>query len=332
MKRITSLLLCLLMVLTLTIPAFATEDGVVGDGAVVGPIEPPAPPAEPTTPPTQPTNPPTEPTTAPTQPPECTDHTWNGGTVSTAATCKTEGTMLYTCTACGDSFTDSHTELADHTFGDWVLTIAPTYLNTGLETRTCTHCGLGEYRLTDPLGNPFTDVPDGAAIHIHIIAVGELNTGNAAFIDVVVDDLHIFAALANDANGAAAKQAHAHSFIRRLPQGYDTVIGPEGGLSQGQRQLLCIARIMLTLPPMLILDEATSSVDTRTERLIEVGMDSIMEERTVFVIAHRLSTVRNSERIIVLEKGEIIEEGDHQSLIDLGGKYYQLYTGTFEME
>ncbi len=131
----------------------------------------------------------------------------------------------------------------------------------------------------------------------------------------------------------AAKIANAHSFIERLPDGYETEIRSDGNnISMGQAQLINIARAAIAKAPVLILDEATSSVDTRTERLIEVGMDSIMEERTVFVIAHRLSTVRNSERIIVLEKGEIIEQGNHQSLIDLGGKYYQLYTGTFEME
>ncbi|MBQ3137087.1 MAG: ABC transporter ATP-binding protein [Clostridia bacterium] len=131
----------------------------------------------------------------------------------------------------------------------------------------------------------------------------------------------------------AAKIANAHSFIERLPDGYETEVRSDGNnISMGQAQLINIARAAIAKAPVLILDEATSSVDTRTERLIEVGMDSIMEERTVFVIAHRLSTVRNSERIIVLEKGEIIEEGNHQSLIDLGGKYYQLYTGTFEMK
>lgn len=132
---------------------------------------------------------------------------------------------------------------------------------------------------------------------------------------------------------AAAKIANAHSFIERLPDGYETEIRSDGNnISVGQAQLINIARAAIAGSPVLILDEATSSVDTRTERLIEVGMDSIMENRTVFVIAHRLSTVRNSEKIIVLEKGEIIEEGNHQALIDRGGKYYQLYTGTFEME
>ncbi len=132
---------------------------------------------------------------------------------------------------------------------------------------------------------------------------------------------------------AAAKIANAHSFIEKLPDGYQTEIKADGvNISVGQAQLINIARAAIAGAPLLILDEATSSVDTRTERLIEVGMDSIMEDRTVFVIAHRLSTVRNSEKIVVLEKGEIIEEGNHDSLISKGGKYYQLYTGTFEME
>ncbi len=131
----------------------------------------------------------------------------------------------------------------------------------------------------------------------------------------------------------AAKIANAHSFIEKLPEGYQSEIRGDGvNISVGQAQLINIARAAIAGAPLLILDEATSSVDTRTERLIEIGMDSIMEDRTVFVIAHRLSTVRNSENIIVLEKGEIIEEGNHQSLIDKGGKYYQLYTGAFEMQ
>ena len=132
---------------------------------------------------------------------------------------------------------------------------------------------------------------------------------------------------------AAARIANAHSFIRRLPQGYQTVLHSDGSnLSQGQRQLLSIARAAISRPPVLILDEATSSIDTRTERLIEKGMDALMDGRTVFVIAHRLSTVRNSKAIMVLEKGEIIERGSHEELLEQKGRYYKLYTGQFELE
>ena len=131
----------------------------------------------------------------------------------------------------------------------------------------------------------------------------------------------------------AAKIANADSFIRRLPDGYRTMLYGDGSnLSQGQRQLLAIARAAVSRPPVLILDEATSSIDTRTERLIEKGMDRLMEDRTVFVIAHRLSTVRNSRAIMVLEKGTIIERGSHEELLEQKGRYYQLYTGQFELE
>ena len=131
---------------------------------------------------------------------------------------------------------------------------------------------------------------------------------------------------------AAARLANADAFIRRLPDGYNTQITGDGGsLSQGERQLLAIARAAVADPPVLILDEATSSIDTRTEKLIEQGMDQLMADRTVFVIAHRLSTVRNARAIMVLEQGEIIERGDHDDLISQGGKYYQLYTGQAEL-
>ena len=132
---------------------------------------------------------------------------------------------------------------------------------------------------------------------------------------------------------AAAKLANAHNFILHLPQGYDTVLTSDGAnLSQGQRQLLAIARAAVADPPVLILDEATSSIDTRTESLISKGMDQLMAGRTVFVIAHRLSTVRNANAIMVLEQGRIIERGDHDQLIAKGGKYYQLYTGMLELD
>ena len=131
---------------------------------------------------------------------------------------------------------------------------------------------------------------------------------------------------------AAAKAANAHSFIRRLPDGYQTMVTGDGGnLSQGQRQLLAIARAAVADPPVMVLDEATSSIDTRTEALISKGMDTLMENRTVFVIAHRLSTIRNANAIAVIEAGEIIEKGNHHELLDQKGRYYQLYTGQFQL-
>ena len=132
---------------------------------------------------------------------------------------------------------------------------------------------------------------------------------------------------------AAARLAHADQFIQMLPNGYDTMLTSDGEeLSQGQRQLLAIARAAIADPPVLILDEATSSIDTRTERIVQEGMDNLMRGRTVFVIAHRLSTIRNSDAIMVLEHGRIIERGTHEDLLALKGTYYALYTGKLELD
>ncbi len=129
---------------------------------------------------------------------------------------------------------------------------------------------------------------------------------------------------------AAAKASHAHSFIRRLPNGYDTVIGEDGGsLSQGQKQLLCITRVMLSLPPMLILDEATSSIDTRTEIRIQKAFATMMEGRTSFIVAHRLSTIQNADVILVMKDGHIIEQGSHGELLAQKGFYAELYNSQF---
>ena len=132
---------------------------------------------------------------------------------------------------------------------------------------------------------------------------------------------------------AAAKLANAHHFIKHLPEGYDTYLSNSGAnLSQGKRQLLSIARAAIADPPVLILDEATSSIDTRTEKIVQEGMDKLMKGRTVFVIAHRLSTIRNSDVIMVMEQGRIIERGNHDELLKQKGTYYQLYTGGFELD
>lgn len=204
--------------------------------------------------------------------------------------------------------------------------------------------GAGKTTITN-LINRFYDIQSGEitydGLDIKSIKKDDLRRS----LGVVLQDTHLFTGTVMDnirygRLGAtdeecvkAAKLANAHSFIKHLPEGYNTVITGDGAnLSQGQRQLLAISRAMVSECPVLILDEATSSIDTRTEKLIEQGMDKLMEGRTVFVIAHRLSTVKNSKAIMVLEHGEIIERGDHEQLIEQKGKYYQLYTGAFELE
>ena len=203
--------------------------------------------------------------------------------------------------------------------------------------------GAGKTTITN-LINRFYDIADGKirydGININKIKKADLRHS----LGMVLQETHLFTGTVMDNIRygkldatdeeciAAAKLANADSFIRRLPDGYNTMLGGDGGnLSQGQRQLLAIARAAVADPPVLVLDEATSSIDTRTEHLIEQGMDKLMQGRTVFVIAHRLSTVRNADAIMVLEHGEIIERGDHDDLLRQKGKYYQLYTGQFEL-
>lgn len=235
----------------------------------------------------------------------------------------------------------------DVTFGynpdKTVLKGVSLYANAGQKIAFVGSTGAGKTTITN-LINRFYDVPDGKirydGININKIRKADLRRS----LSMVLQDTHLFTGTVKDNIRygkldatdeeiiEASKLANADTFIRHLPDGYDTMITADGGnLSQGQRQLIAIARAAVANPPVLILDEATSSIDTRTESLIEKGMDKLMQGRTVFVIAHRLSTVRNSNAIMVLENGQIIERGNHDSLIEKKGKYYQLYTGMFEL-
>ena len=224
-----------------------------------------------------------------------------------------------------------------------VLKNVSLYAKPGQKIAFVGSTGAGKTTITN-LINRFYDIQEGKitydGINIKKIKKDDLRRSLA----MVLQDTHLFTGTVeenirygkldatHDDIVNAAKIANAHSFISRLPDGYNTMLTGDGSnLSQGQRQLLAIARAAVADPPVLILDEATSSIDTRTERLIEKGMDKLMEGKTVFVIAHRLSTVRNANAIMVLEKGEIIEKGDHDELLRQEGKYYKLYTGQFEL-
>ena len=252
-----------------------------------------------------------------------------------------DGTVTYTRLS-GD------VRLADVDFGytpeKIVLHNIDIYAEPGQKVAFVGATGAGKTTITN-LINRFYDIADGKirydGININKIKKSDLRRS----LGVVLQDVNLFTGtvMENIRYGRldatdeecikAAKLANAHNFIEMLPDGYNTLLsGDGGGLSQGQRQLISIARAAVADPPVMILDEATSSIDTRTEAIVQKGMDSLMQGRTVFVIAHRLSTVQNSDVIMVLDHGRIIERGSHEKLISEKGKYYQLYTGAFELE
>ena len=241
-----------------------------------------------------------------------------------------------------------HVELRDVTFGytpdKVILKNISLYAKPGQKIAFVGSTGAGKTTITNLL-NRFYDIQSGSitidGVDIRHLKRDELRRN----IAMVLQDTHLFTGTVRenirygrlDATDEeviqAAKTASAHSFIMRLPHGYDTMLEGDGAnLSQGQRQLLNIARAAISKAPILILDEATSSVDTRTEKHIEKGMDRLMADRTTFVIAHRLSTVRNANAIMVLEQGQIIERGDHEDLLAMRGRYYELYTGLKELD
>ena len=251
---------------------------------------------------------------------------------------KAEGTVTYTKQEGGVVFDDVDFGYTDEKI---VLHNISLYAKPGQKIAFVGATGAGKTTITN-LINRFYDIADGKirydGININKIKKPDLRRS----LGIVLQDTHLFTGTVMDNIRygkldatdeeciRAAKLANADGFIRRLPDGYDTILTGDGAnLSQGQRQLLAIARAAVADPPALILDEATSSIDTRTEKLVQAGMDALMKGRTTFVIAHRLSTVKNSDCIMVMEQGRIIERGTHDELIEKKGKYYQLYTGNF---
>ena len=251
---------------------------------------------------------------------------------------KAEGTVTYTRQEGGVVFDDVDFGYDENKI---VLHNISLYAKPGQKIAFVGATGAGKTTITN-LINRFYDIADGKirydGININKIKKPDLRRS----LGMVLQDTHLFTGTVMDNIRygkldatdeeciKAAKLANADGFIRRLPDGYNTMLTGDGAnLSQGQRQLLAIARAAVADPPALILDEATSSIDTRTEKLVQAGMDALMKGRTTFVIAHRLSTVKNSDCIMVMEQGRIIERGTHDDLIAAKGKYYQLYTGNF---
>ena len=268
---------------------------------------------------------------------ECAEHTGNWAWKHPHS----DGTITYTPLRGEIVFTDVTFGYKE---GSEVLHNISLYAKPGQKLAFVGATGAGKTTITN-LINRFYDIADGKirydGININKIKKADLRRS----LGVVLQDVNLFTGTVMDNIRygkldatdneciAAAKLVNAHEFIQMLPQAYETVLEGDGsGLSQGQRQLISIARAAVADPPVMILDEATSSIDTRTEAIVQRGMDALMKDRTVFVIAHRLSTVQNSNVIIVLEDGNIIERGSHEQLLAEKGKYYQLYTGVFELE